>query len=192
MRTTGRRDVTGLVLAGGAGSRLGGRDKGWVVHQHRPLVEQVIERLAPQVGALRISANRSLERYAALGFAVVTDDPAWLPCPGPLAGLLAGLQGLESEWLAVVPCDAPRLPCDLVDRLADAAAAGHRAAVARTSAGIEPLFCLLHRTLHGALREALAAGTRGAGAWLDAVGVVAVPYDDVTAFSNINRPDDLR
>jgi molybdopterin-guanine dinucleotide biosynthesis protein A len=192
MPIAGLRDVTGLVLAGGQGMRLGGRDKGWVVHQGRPLVEHVIERLAPQVGALRISANRSLDRYAALGFAVVTDDPVGPPFPGPLAGLLAGLQGIDSAWLAVVPCDAPRLPRDLVERLAYAATTGRRAAVARTAAGVEPLFCLLHRTLEGDLRDALATGSRRAEAWLNAVGAVQVLFDEAAAFVNINRPDDLQ
>src|SRR5512136_1896599 len=115
-----RTEITGLVLAGGRGMRMGGADKGWVVHDGAPLVTSVVQRVTPQVGTLLISANRNLDAYRALA-EVVTDADAPLALeafPGPLAGVLAGLTRAATAWVALAPCDAPSLPMDLVARLA--------------------------------------------------------------------------
>ncbi len=114
----GPKDVTGLILAGGEGRRMGGVDKGWVLWHDRPLVVWVQERLRPQVGSLLISANRSLERYAALGLPVVRDDVPGFA--GPLAGIAAGLAAAPTDWLVTAPCDSPLLPRDLVARFRSA------------------------------------------------------------------------
>jgi molybdenum cofactor guanylyltransferase len=123
-----RTQITGLVLAGGRGSRMGGIDKGLQVLGTRTLVEHALERLRPQVSALAINANRHLEAYARFGVPVWPDAEA--DYPGPLAGMLAGLQACTTEWLVTVPCDTPALPPDLVARLfAAAQAAGLRVAM---------------------------------------------------------------
>lgn len=186
--------ITGLILAGGAGSRMGGADKGWVQWRGRPLVEQVIERLRPQVDALLISANRSLERYRALGIPVITDlDAAACDMPtrhqGPLAGLRAGLRVAAEGQIAVVPCDAPLLPPDLVARLRGAA--GADAAVAEVAGRIEPLFCVVPTRLRDALETAYARGERSPAAWLATVGAARVAFADRRAFVNLNAPADL-
>lgn len=159
-----REQVTGLVLAGGRGSRMGGVDKGLAGFLGRPLAAHPIERLAPQVGPMRISANRNLEAYAALGAPVLADT---LPGqPGPLAGILAGLAQAPTQWLMAVPCDAPRLPGDLVERLAAAAAeadAELALPVTREPDGRlqpQPVFLLLRCALRGALAGFLAGGGR--------------------------------
>src|SRR5512134_30781 len=100
--------ITGLVLAGGRGERMGGADKGWVQYRGRPMIEWVVERFRPQVGQLLISANRNLERYAALAHVVAdSDSGATDAYAGPLAGVLAGLHCAQTDWIAIVPCDAP-------------------------------------------------------------------------------------
>ncbi|MFO1267497.1 MAG: molybdenum cofactor guanylyltransferase MobA [Rubrivivax sp.] len=196
--------VTGLVLAGGRGSRMGGVDKGLQLLDGRPLVAHALERLRPQVAALAINANRNTEAYAAFGVPVWPD--ALADYPGPLAGMLAGLAGIEgtgSEWLVTVPCDTPRFPVDLVARLLVAArAAGVRAAMPVTAnaevtggdAGAplpQPVFCLLHRSLRPALEAALAAGERKIERFTRAQGQVLVPFDDAQAFFNANTPEEL-
>lgn len=136
--------VTGLVLAGGRGSRMGGVDKGLLEWHGAPVAQQVLERLRPQVSTLLISANRNLDRYRAMGVPVLTDDPAGITSAnggaasastetaprfdGPLAGVLAGLRACTTPWLACVPCDAPLFPHDLVARLMQSARAQQRPA----------------------------------------------------------------
>jgi molybdenum cofactor guanylyltransferase len=184
-------DVTGLILAGGRGERMGGADKGWVVHEGRPLIVSVVERLASQVGALLISANRNVERYAALG-TVVEDDTAQLhgePFPGPLIGVLSGLRRARTEWVAIVPCDAPHLPLDLVKRLTGAASvAAASAACARVQSRLQPVFAVMRTDCTEHLVSAVGDGERAMHRWLLSVGVVPVDFDEVEAFANINTP----
>ena len=115
-----RQDITGLVLAGGRGSRMGGVDKGLQKHQGMPLAMHAMLRLAPQVGHVMINANRNLGAYESMGVPVWPD--ALADYPGPLAGFLAGLEHCETPYLVTVPCDSPLFPEDLVDRLAQALA----------------------------------------------------------------------
>jgi len=185
-------DVTGLVLAGGRGARMGGADKGLVEFRGGPIVATVIERLRPQVGALLISANRNLDRYRAFGCPVLLDAEDGLePFPGPLAGMLSGLRAAQTPWLAVAPCDAPFLPPDLVRRLADALG-GERAAVAFCGETIEPMFCLLHVDLADELAGALRHGERRAEAWLRGIGAAPALFFDAAAFANLNTLPELR
>lgn len=199
MNPTEPAAVTGLVLAGGRGSRMGGVDKGLQLLRGRPLVAHVLQRLAPQVGPLLISANRNLERYQAFGHPVLPDADAEFK--GPLAGLQAGLQVCTTAWLLAVPCDSPRLPTDLAARLLAAAqAAGADLAMAASSDAdggelrLQPAFCLLNRRLAGTLAAHLAEGGRRLQGWLLAQPHVVVPFDrpeDALAFVNANTMQDL-
>lgn len=193
------RRITGLILCGGAGRRLGGADKAWLALHGRPLLAHVLERLAPQVPAVAVSANRSLDRYRALGLPVWPDDCAGLP--GPLAGWAAGLAACGTPWLLAVPCDAPRLPLDLAARLTaawhTAAAAGHRPPLCVASAPddsghqrLQPVFALLHRSLLPALRTALDAQERAVGRFALRCGAAVAPFDDAGGFINLNTASD--
>jgi len=187
-----RSEITGLILAGGRGERMGGLDKGWVEVQGRPLIETVVERFAPQVGTLLISANRNLQRYGALGI-VVTDHDAGVAAeefPGPLIGLLAGMRRARSAWLAIAPCDAPLLPLDLVARLAAAAGAGNaEAALARVDGRLQPVFALVATRLQAALADAVADRQRALHAWFASVGAHPVDFPDDAAFRNVNSSE---
>lgn len=134
-------DITGIILAGGLGRRMGGVDKGLQLLDGRPLVRHVAERLAPQVDQLLINANRSQADYAALGYPVLADE---IPdFAGPLAGLHAALSAATTAWVVTVPCDSPYLPLDLVSRLQaglQSSAAG--LAVAHVEGRLHPVFCL--------------------------------------------------
>jgi len=192
-----RADITGLILAGGQGSRMGGVDKGLQTWRGHALIDHVIARLRPQVASLLISANRHLEEYGRRGAPVVTD--ATEDHPGPLAGILAGLQATRTEWLAVAPCDAPRLPEDLVARLARGLTRTARATVVTRAdpAGthrIEPVCCLLATDLATDLAAYLEGGQRKVEPWLRR-HATPVPFDtpaDADAFANFNTLADLR
>jgi molybdenum cofactor guanylyltransferase len=139
-------DITGLILAGGRATRMGGVDKGLQNHQGVPLAMFTLLRLQPQVGPVMINANRNLGAYEAMGVPVWPDAQA--DYPGPLAGMLAGLEHCETGWLLTVPCDTPNFPDDLVARLARAASeADADIAMAATREDgvvqVQPVFCLL-------------------------------------------------
>jgi molybdopterin-guanine dinucleotide biosynthesis protein A len=189
-----RELITGLVLAGGRGSRMGGVDKGLQTLEGVPLARIALDRLAPQVGRLMVNANRHLDIYAGFGVPVRPDAAA--DFPGPLAGFLAGLEHCETPWLATVPCDSPRFPQDLVARLAGAVGEAPAAVVAtREPGGVlqrQPVFALLRATLAPDLAAYLADGGRRIDAWLRGQGAVQVPFDDAEAFMNVNTVDELR
>lgn len=182
--------ITGLILAGGEGKRVGGADKGLLDYRGRPLITHVIERFAPQVDQLLISANRHLEDYLDFGYPVVTDATA--ERLGPLAGLEAGLAACTTPWLATCPCDSPQLPLDLVARLLAAAQArGAQLAVATCPSGLQPTFLLCRRGLLPVLRAALRAGERSVRGWCHCQRAVEVAFDDASAFANFNTLADL-
>jgi len=186
-----RTDITGVILAGGRGTRMGGVDKGLQDLQSRPLVQWVLERLAPQVDSVLISANQNLPRYAGFGCPVLPDR---IPdFAGPLAGLHAALAQAATPLIATVPCDSPFLPLDLVPRLHAALVADNaELAVARAGGRAHRAFCLARRELLPKLEAFLAAGDRKVGLWYASLKLVEVDFDDeAAAFDNINTPDEL-
>ena len=190
MKDTDRLKITGIVLAGGQGRRMGGVDKGLQLLNGRPMIAHVIERLAPQVEDIVINANQNREAYAAFGHPVVPD--AIEGYAGPLAGLHAGLQAATQALVVTAPCDSPFLPADLVARLASALG-NNDLAVAKTGAQAHPVFALVRRTLLAHLAAYLAGGGRKIDAWYASLNVVEVAFDDeADAFSNINTREELR
>jgi len=196
-------DITGLVLAGGEGSRMGHVDKGLLPLRGRPLAAWAAGRLAPQVGPLLLNANRHIAQYQALGWPVVSDagfeHPASGRHGGPLAGFLAGLQHCSTPWLATVPCDTPCFPGDLVARLAAAAQAAQAdIAMVCTPADhgkpvLQPVFCLMKTSLQGSLRGFLAQGGQRVRQWLQQHACVQVLFEpgDAASFFNANTPGEL-
>lgn len=183
-------NITGLVLAGGLGRRMGGVDKGLQLLDGRRLIDRVIERLAPQVDTLLVNANRNLDVYAELGHPLVVDR--FEGFVGPLAGIHAGLTACTTPWLAVVPCDAPFLPLDLVVRLRAAleSQAAH-IAVARTADGLQPTFALMHRDALASLTDYLATGGRRLRDWYQTLPLAIIDFADAEAFTNLNSPAEL-
>lgn len=191
-----RNDITGLVLAGGRGSRMGGIDKGLQNHLGMPLAMHALLRLAPQVGAMMINANRNLAAYESMGVPVWPD--ALPDFAGPLAGFLAGLEHCETPWLVTVPCDSPLFPEDLVARLAQAlAGADADIAMASTrepdgSMRTHPVFCLMKTMLLESLVRFTHADGRKIDRWTAQHRCIEVPFDDAGAFANANTLDELR
>ena len=186
-----RGHITGLVLAGGQGRRMGMVDKGLVELDGRPLVAHVLERLAPQVSCVLVNANRNADRYRAFGHPVVSDAIGGYA--GPLAGLHAGLAAASTPFVASVPCDSPFLPGDLVARLARALDAQPLdIAVARTQGQPHPVFALVRSEVRAHLERFLAEGGRKIDAWYASLRTAEVPFDDeADAFRNINTPAEL-
>lgn len=189
-----RAEITGVVLAGGLGRRMGadgeGDDKGLRPFRGRPMVGHVIERLAPQVGTLAINANRNPSAWRAFGRPVFPDRLDGFA--GPLAGLQAAMHAVDTPWIVTAPCDSPFLPTDLVERLwRGCRSAGGRIAVARTGEQPHPVFMLVDRSLRGELDAFLASGRRRIDAWYGPLGAIEVAFDDEAAFRNINTVEDI-
>ncbi len=199
--TINRHDITGVVLAGGQGQRMGGVDKGWVLFLEEPLIVHALRRLEPQVGALIINANRELTRYRALGHRVVSDESSaegTTPYAGPLAGVLTAMRTCTTPWIVTVPCDSPYLPGDLVARMVKAVVRTntmHSLATAITPSARDhpghPVFSLWHRRLAADLAAYLDSGGRSMHEWLKQQGALHVPFDDDTAFANLNTMQEL-
>ncbi len=190
----GPEDLTGIVLAGGRGSRMGGVDKGLQNHLGLPLALHALMRLAPQVGHTMINANRNLGAYESFGVPVWPDPVGEFA--GPLAGLLAGLEQCETPLLLTVPCDSPNFPGDLAQRLATALEAeGADIAYAVTlEDGREqrqPVFCLVRRELLESLVAFLHGGGHKIDAWFGQHRAAAVHFDDAAAFANANTLAEL-
>ena len=190
-----RTHITGLVLAGGRGSRMGGVDKGLQAHLGMPLAMHALLRLAPQVGETMINANRNLGAYESMGAPVWPD--ALPDYPGPLAGFLAGLEHCATPYLATVPCDSPLFPADLIDRLAARLEADDaEIAIAATREDgelrLQPVFCLMQATVMESLLDFTASGRRKIDAWTATLRQVAVEFDDAQAFVNANTLAELR
>ena len=190
-----KKPISGVILAGGLGRRMGGVDKGLQLLHEKPMVQWVLERFAPQVDEVWINANQNAERYADFGYPLLPDQIQGFA--GPLAGLHAALSKAIYPLVATVPCDSPFLPNDLIARLAaalEAQPASHlpQLAVARTFEQPHPVFCLCPRTALPHLSAFLESGGRRFEHWYATLDTVEVAFDDeADAFSNINTRDEL-
>ena len=184
--------ITGLILAGGRGSRMGSVDKGLQFFKGKPMVAHVLTRIQPQVDEILINANRSIEDYEKFGFQVIPD--AIDGFAGPLAGLHIGMTHAAHPLVATVPCDSPFLPLDLISRLVLAMQKSNAdLAVAKTFDQPHPVFCLVKTSLAPHLQAFLESGQRKIDKWTNTLKIVEVQFDDEeAAFSNINTIDELK
>lgn len=192
MQSIDKTQITGLILAGGRATRMGGLDKGLVLFNGRPLIEYVLDVLRPQCSEVLLSVNRNEDRYASYGHRLVAD--ADRSFPGPLAGIASALQAMRTSYLAVAPCDSPYLPADYVSRLAQALQENPqaKAAAARTNGREQSVFMMLKKEALIDVRLALAQGRLAVHRWLnETMHAVWVDFEDEAAFENLNRPEDL-
>jgi len=187
-----REQVTGVILAGGRATRMGGTDKGLVAVNGRPMIAWVLDALRPQVADVLINANRNHDVYGEFGSRVVDDGDS--DFRGPLAGIASGMRAARTPWVAVVPCDSPLIHGDLVARLHEAAvASGSRIAAAHDGERLQPVFALLARDLLDDLAGYLDDGERKIDRWYARHRFASVDCSDVAAsFANINAPEDKR
>ena len=202
--TIAPQDITGLILAGGRGSRMGGVDKGLQNFNGIPLALHTLMRLGPQVQSVMINANRNLSAYESFGSAVWPDASA--DFAGPLSGFLVGLERAETPYVLTVPCDTPRLPLDLAERLSQAlvredadiamAAATETDEHGHAEVRTQPVFCLIKIELSESLVKFTHSGGRKIDAWTALHKTVVVPFnaegDDPLAFANVNTLTDLQ
>ncbi|WP_411704449.1 molybdenum cofactor guanylyltransferase MobA [Edaphovirga cremea] len=181
-------DTTGVILAGGRATRMGGEDKGLVKLQGKPLFIHILEKLRPQVSHLLISANRNIDIYSQHQQVVADITPDFA---GPLAGMLAALKISLTEWVVFVPCDVPDFPDDLVSRLWQGKKQA-LAAYADDGARAHPTLALLHRSLAPQLEAFLENGDRKLMLFLSNINAVPVIFADrPNAFKNLNTPEDI-
>ena len=200
IRMIDKHDITGLILAGGQGTRMGQRDKGMLPLHGQPLAQHVLQRLAPQVGPLAFNVNDYHDSYAGFGLPVWPDELAG-HC-GPLAGLQSGLRRAVTPYLLTAPCDSPLLPPDLAARLA----AGLLAQDADLAIAVteetdpatgqpqrrrHPVFCLVRTSALPQLDAYLASGERRVSTWHGNLKLAEVLFEEAAAFRNINTPEDL-
>ena len=188
-------NITAVILAGGLGRRMGGVDKGLQLIHGKPMVQHVLNRLQPQVGKVLINANRHLDDYKGFGVPVCSDSISGYA--GPLAGIHAALLQTDTLYLVTVPCDSPLLPNDLVSPLSVAVSEHSTdAAVVVTSDGEQqqrhPVFLLLKSDVRSSLEHYLNNGGRKVDDWLASLNCVDVLFEDETAFTNVNTPEDIQ
>ena len=182
--------ISGILLAGGQGRRMGGVDKGLQLLRGKPMAQWVIERFAPQVDELLINANQNIEQYQQLGYRVIPDAIGGFA--GPLAGLHRGLSEATHPLVVTAPCDSPFLPLDLVAQLKAALDANHAdLAVAKTGDQPHPVFSLCRKSVLTSLTVFLESGGRKIDAWYVQLKVVEVQFADEAAFRNINTREEL-
>jgi len=181
--------VSGVVLAGGQGRRMGGVDKGLQPLRGKPMAQWVLERLAPQVDEILINCNQNLDAYARFGYRLVPDEIGGFA--GPLAGLHASLKAAAHPLVVTVPCDSPFLPSDLVSRL-KSKLGDSVLAVAKTGEQPHPVFSLVRKDVLDDLEAFLRSGGRKIDAWYASLATVEVSFDDeADAFRNINTLEEL-
>ena len=185
-------DITGVILAGGRGSRMDGADKGLMEISGTTLLATIANSLEPQVGFLLISANRNLAAYQSYGYPVVTDSIAGYP--GPLAGVLSAMEHCGTALLLTVPCDAPLLAPDYAARMQQSlVAADADACVAYDGAHIQPVYSLLHCKHVAALRKYLQSGKHSVQDWIKSLQPACVDFSHYPQqFYNMNTDADRK
>jgi molybdopterin-guanine dinucleotide biosynthesis protein A len=185
-----RRDITGVILAGGRGQRMGGVDKGLIPLAGKPMVTYVLGALRPQVATILISANRNLDQYAAFGCQVATDTVG--EYHGPLAGVASAMEIAETRYVITVPCDSPLVAHDLVARLYRALSQENaEISVAHDGERMHPVFALLRCDLLSSLQEYLQSGQRKIDRWFAHHKLVIAYFtDEPDTFVNVNNPEE--
>jgi molybdenum cofactor guanylyltransferase len=187
--TDPKQEVTALVLAGGRGRRMGGADKGLIELSGTPIIEHILGRLEPQCDHIIINANRNIDRYSMYGHPVLTDSLA--DYQGPLAGFAVGLMHAKTPYVITLPCDAPDLPKDFVQRMAKTMNDKQAdIAVAHDGARMQPVYALIKTKLLDNLEQFLQRGDRKIDLWYAQNNTANVDFSDVTQlFDNVNTPE---
>jgi len=185
-------NITGVILAGGQARRMDGQDKGLIMLNDKPMIEYIIDAFKPQASKLIINANRNHELYSKYGLDIVADELSGF-C-GPLAGMASALQTIEDNYMVTVPCDTPFIPIDLVQRLTNALKnESAEISVAHNGDRIQPVFCMINKSLQQSLNDYLASGERKIYRWFEQHNYAIADFSDVPeTFDNINTPEDIQ
>lgn len=185
-------NVTGVILAGGRATRMGGQDKGLIEIAGKTIVERIARQLSTQVPVVLINANRNLDRYQKFGHSVIADELEHFQ--GPLAGMVTALRSIQNEWLLTVPCDGPFLAGDYASKMMQAAdRQSVSLVVASDGKRLQPVYALIRKSLVDSLDAFLQSGERKIDRWYAQQSYAEVPFTDKwQMFTNINTPEQLR
>jgi molybdopterin-guanine dinucleotide biosynthesis protein A len=184
-----KHDVTAVILAGGKGRRMDGKDKGLVELANRPLIEYVIDAVKPQVETIILNANRNREQYSRYGYPVVSDT--LLDYQGPLAGFICAMKSSTTSHIVTLPCDGPFVPGDLVERLISSLTDNSaEIAVAHDGERMQPVYSLIPVTLSDSLDAFLESGERKIDLWYKQHRIALADFSDCPeTFRNINTAE---
>jgi len=184
-----KHNVTAVILAGGKGRRMDGKDKGLVELENRPLIEYVIDAIKPQVETIILNANRNQAQYSRYGYPVVSD--ALADHQGPLAGFICAMKSSTTSHIVTLPCDGPFLPGDLVERLtASLTDDNAEIAVAHDGDRMQTVYSLIPVTLANSLDAFLDSGERKVELWYRRHRIALADFSDCPeAFRNINTAE---
>lgn len=191
MQKIEKNDITGAILAGGRARRMHGEDKGLILFESKPLVKYVIDILSPQVGNLIINANRNHKEYAKYGFEIISDELS--DYCGPLSGMASILNKIETPYLVTAPCDSPFLSTKLVSSLSSAMANENAdISVAHNGLRVQPVFCMLKKTMVTSINEYLDRGERKIDKWFEQHAVAIADLSSYPeSFKNFNSREEL-
>ena len=191
MKPLQSEDITVVILAGGKGRRMGGQDKGLVNFKNLSLIKHVIDAISQQTDNIIINANRSLQEYAAFGYPVVEDTLK--DFQGPLAGFLAAMSNVSTDYILTIPCDGPVITDNYVDKMLQGLnESSAELAIASDGSRMQPVYALIPLTLQQSLSQFLADGGRKIDLWYQQHDFTLVEFDaDSEFFTNINTPQDL-
>ena len=191
MQKITRNNITAVILAGGQARRMGGKDKGLIKLNGKPMIEYAIEILKPQAGKLIINANRNHDMYSNYGYEIISDEMSGY-C-GPLAGMASVLKKIKTTYMVTAPCDSPYIPVDLVQRLVSSLKSEKaEISVAHNGERIQPVFCLLKKELISSMNDFLAKGERKIDKWFNQHALAIADFSDIPeTFDNLNTPEDI-
>lgn len=192
MKNILKKDITGVILAGGQARRMQGQDKGLVLLNDKPMIEYVIEVLKSQVGKILINANRNHEQYAKYGFNIVSDELSGY-C-GPLSGMASSLNKTETVYMLTAPCDSPFIPDDLAERLITSLESENAdISVAHNGERMQPVFCLMKKELMSSMNDFLRLGERKIDKWFNQHALAIADFSDIPkTFDNLNTLEDIK
>lgn len=187
MIITTEKKFSCIILAGGEGKRVDGRDKGLINYKNKPLIQHVIDAVSPQTNEIIISANRNRENYETYGYKVVADTAD--EYRGPLAGITAALPYCKNDWVFVAPCDMPFLPNDIIDTLFNDIIE-HDLCIAETENRLQLVF-LLNKSLLPSLLASLQNNQLRLMQWVKSQKLITHPFTESQYFKNFNHTKDL-
>ena len=187
-----KSDITAVILAGGRGRRMEGADKGLMKLDGRPLIVYILDAIEAQVGQVLINANRNTDDYASYGYTVIPDELD--NYQGPLAGFAAAMTKASTRYIVTLPCDAPLIPANMVQRLSLALEQSQAdIAVAHDGTRLQPVHAMIAVSLLPSLNEFLDAGNRKIDLWYAKHKMALADFSDIPEiFNNINTPHEHR
>ena len=185
-------DITVVILAGGKGRRMGGQDKGLVNYKNHSLVQHVIDAISLQTSQIVINANRNVDEYATFGYPVIEDTLT--DFQGPLAGFVATMSSVTTDYILTLPCDGPVITENYVTKMLQGLNQTEaELAIASDGSRMQPVYALIPVNLKNSLNQYLASGERKIDCWYQQHDFTLVEFEaDSEFFTNINTPQDLK